>query len=470
MDYRFRSLVVVLAFAFPVLVSAGYADLPPPPKYTTTTITINGVKSIGTILPSIGNTMAVGKPMMVNAPINLGNGVSANIPLGMKINLLTAATALARAFTTNPLILAAATFTQIAAPFLKEWLDRSRMKTADKSVFTEQKGNFSESFSWDPAAHCKQWNEEGYRTSSFAGLRNNSASSFDILCTVKFVSTDPNNQPMTWSAGTFFRDYLAAPDLPDPLAPTDVAVRMSQSSLPEQLALESPVPLPVQGIVINPDSSGDPQAMRVALSDPMPIPGTSNYSYSAVDIVPSPTTDNPYRVDVRPVTVTSSSSQRQGNQSLPMSSGSGTSTSSSSGTVTNSPGTTSTPSTTPVSIIPPVVPSVVPPVVLSSDPETPPPADSDLCLLHPEVLACQVLDVPVVEGLEVKSVPITFEADTGWGSGAGKCPDAVNLVSGFGVQYSISSICDFMSGIKPVVLAIAWLSAAFIILGLKGNN
>jgi len=39
-----------------------------------------------------------------------------------------------------------------------------------------------------------------------------------------------------------------------------------------------------------------------------------------------------------------------------------------------------------------------------------------------------------------------------------------------GVLISFEPYCDFMSGIRPVVIAVAWLSAALILLGFGGKG
>lgn len=595
MDNCFRPLVLAVALLFSGIVSAGYADLPPPPKYTTTTITINGVKSVGTILPAIGNTFETGKPLVVQTPINLGGGTTAQLPVGFKINMWSAAALVARAFTTNPLILAAATITSMSAPYIKQWLDNAHIKQDSPGVFKTNNGYHPFPSPSSTGMFCDYISAYGSYFAYFDWV--NGGDQIQPWCVV----TDKNSVTGQFYTRMFSRGYfpadrtLAWADSPDPMPIQDVSDRLSMIQLPEQVALDIGVPLPVADIVLNPDAAGQPQALRVPLSSPVAIPGSPNYSYSAIDVVPDPTVDNPWRVSLNPVTVTTSSSAPVPTAPLPITPGSGFQTSTIPPAVINPAGVTSTPNTTPIPTVPTTPAGVTPgttttgpaygttttstnpttgvttttttgasgsttitfnpatgeksitstgngstpapstvggtsttttdpttgvttttnngPVigttVTTTDPttgvqtsvttgptgsttttfnpatgqktttntgtgSTPAPltqAELDLCILHPDILACSVLGgIPETTTPLVTEVPLTFAVDSGWGSGGGSCPAALHLKSGFGVEYTIKPICDFMSGLKPVVLAVAWLSAAFIILGFKGNT
>lgn len=89
----------------------------------------------------------------------------------------------------------------------------------------------------------------------------------------------------------------------------------------------------------------------------------------------------------------------------------------------------------------------------------------DMCKLYPESLACQKTDEPEVPDLETKEKPITFTPDSGWGPSTGSCPAPRHLVSGTGADFSFTPYCDFMTALRPVLLAVAWLSGAMILIG-----
>lgn len=77
--------------------------------------------------------------------------------------------------------------------------------------------------------------------------------------------------------------------------------------VPDQVANDTPGPLPVGLPSVNPDANGNPQPMTVPTGAPQPVPGTSpqQYRQPATDVVPSPTQTEPWRVDLQPKEVTS---------------------------------------------------------------------------------------------------------------------------------------------------------------------
>lgn len=92
-----------------------------------------------------------------------------------------------------------------------------------------------------------------------------------------------------------------------PSAPTSPATdtdwsRFDTKPVPDQVANDTPGPLPVELPQINPDSTGLPQPVTVPTGDPVPVPETSpqQYKQPVTDVVPSPTQTEPWRVDLRP--------------------------------------------------------------------------------------------------------------------------------------------------------------------------
>ena len=89
----------------------------------------------------------------------------------------------------------------------------------------------------------------------------------------------------------------------------------------------------------------------------------------------------------------------------------------------------------------------------------------DMCKVYPDSLACQKTDEPEVPDLEKIDKPITFAPDSGWGGGSGSCPAPRHLSSATGADFSFTPYCDFMSALRPVFIAVAWLSGAMILIG-----
>lgn len=200
-----------------------------------------------------------------------------------------------------------------------------------------------------------------------------------------------------------FEDSIAALPLPD--------------ALPQAL----PIPLPVEKPILNPsaDPEPKPQPLRVPQGEPQPVPNTSpeQYKTPVVDIVPSPTVDDPWRVDLQPKDVIKNDS-------------------------------------TPIPEGPPDV---------SAKPEDKTPG---LCDMYPDILACAKLelDTPDSDQVREKEIDITLNPDGGWGGGAGSCP-APRHLKGANVDFDLKGVCDALGMLRPIILAFAWLAAAGILVG-----
>ena len=87
----------------------------------------------------------------------------------------------------------------------------------------------------------------------------------------------------------------------------DLANKPMPQTVPQELPY--PTPLPVEQPFINPAPGENPsnRPQRVPTGQPVPIPNTDPQQYRQpyVDIVPAPTPDNPWRVDVKPGETTS---------------------------------------------------------------------------------------------------------------------------------------------------------------------
>jgi hypothetical protein len=87
------------------------------------------------------------------------------------------------------------------------------------------------------------------------------------------------------------------------------------------------------------------------------------------------------------------------------------------------------------------------------------------CNLNPELIMCSKWGTaPTAEKLTLKEVPITIDNKS---LGAGTCPapKSINLSGGQTMSLSYQPECDFATKIKPIILAFAWLTAGFIVIG-----
>lgn len=207
--------------------------------------------------------------------------------------------------------------------------------------------------------------------------------------------------------------------------------------LPDVLPSKLPIPLPVEEPILNPspDPVPVPQPLRVPMGEPQPIPDTvpQKWRTPVVDIVPSPTVNEPWRVDVQPKDL-----DRLDNTPLPE---------------------TYTVPTTPD-----------PDQTTTPKPDAPP--TPGLCELFPDILACAKpkLDTPESQDIETKNVEVQITPDSGWGPSDSSCPPPRIIKAGT-IEFSFQPICDFMHGMRPIVIAMAWIAGAFILVGApKGGD
>lgn len=89
---------------------------------------------------------------------------------------------------------------------------------------------------------------------------------------------------------------------------------------------------------------------------------------------------------------------------------------------------------------------------------TPPEEPKPFCELHPTASACAELGETQDEDLDEESVNVSWSQE---GGAAGACPAPIQI-SVLGTQHAIewTPICQVASGIRPIVIGLAWLSAA----------
>lgn len=241
------------------------------------------------------------------------------------------------------------------------------------------------------------------------------------------------------SSVSFVDNEVTQTELEDKMQPHPVPLGVPQawpSSVPMWWPVQNPILNPTEENPADPSAVPLPTPLRVPQGDPVAVPNTSPQKYTSpvIDIYPSPTLADPWRVDVQPKDVTTLSPD-------------------------------------------PLVPAPVPLTPVPDVDVTP--ADRpvektqeqiDLCKLYPDILGCATpeLDTPVEDPLETQPRDVSFSPQSGWGGGAGSCP-APRHLAGANLDFTFDLACDFMSGIKPVLLAVAGLAAGMIIIGARGG-
>jgi len=190
---------------------------------------------------------------------------------------------------------------------------------------------------------------------------------------------------------------------------------LSSRPLPDAVAVElaaSPAGFPVRPPVLN------PAPVKQPLSDPYLDPKTGKTIQPQIIITPSPTADDPLRVRVDSVTQ---------------------------------------------EIAPAAEPSPGDPVYV---PESEKPTDP--CLENPNRVGC--LDAGEPEEADLEKQNVSFSVTPVSVGGAGSCPPDKVFGAGGRFSFSYKAICDGASMIKPVVIVIAWLLAAYIIAGVRTDQ
>lgn len=98
----------------------------------------------------------------------------------------------------------------------------------------------------------------------------------------------------------------------------------------------------------------------------------------------------------------------------------------------------------------------------------------DPCLAHPDRLGCiEKGEIPEGPDLAESEKTVTITPDSGWGPDTMACPaDIVNTLRSGGavVAYSFKAQCDFADGVRAPVIAIAWVAAVLIALGVGSRG
>lgn len=204
------------------------------------------------------------------------------------------------------------------------------------------------------------------------------------------------------------------------------------SKLPDAIPLELPVDLPI----INPSPALEPQPLFVPTGNPVQNPSfdpdkavspqNQPYVQPGIRVIPAPTQSNPWQVDVQPV-------------DRPVAS-----------------------------------PNPNPEPSMEGDPNTedkPKEDQRDLCEKNPDILACAKLDTPDDQDIPASEKPISITPDSGWGPDGGTCPaPKVIMTQGRSIPIPFDLFCTYMQGMRPIIIAMAWLSAAFILIGAREGN
>ena len=257
-----------------------------------------------------------------------------------------------------------------------------------------------------------------------------------------FISK-PNDQPAECPQGwTSTPAGCVSPALTQPQFIEELAPLNSPAwPMPETVPKELPpgTPLPVDDPFINPAPGPNPghRPLFVPTGDPLPnpnydpnaqpSPANQPYIQPGIRVLPSPTPDYPWRVDIQP---------------------------------TQRPVPTADPS-----------PEPTPEDAPNPGDKPTPQEQQSLCEKHPDIVACaktgSVEAVPVAN----QDKQLAINKDTGYGPESGTCPaPKTATVMGQPLAFKYDLLCDFAGYIKPLLIAFAWLSAALTFFGFSRKD
>lgn len=210
---------------------------------------------------------------------------------------------------------------------------------------------------------------------------------------------------------------------------------VTKNPMPDSVPAEIPSPLPVEVPQIVPMfiPTGNPVPNPAYDPNAAPSPANQPYTQPGVNVEPASSPSSPWQVDVQPV---------------------------------NRPVASPNPNPDPV---PNTNPDGTPKPNPGDKPREATDAEKqDLCEKHPDIVACQKLDEVKDVDLQSKEKPISITPDSGWGAEDAACPAPRILhVQGREIPIPFDLFCTYMRGIRPIIIAMAWLSAAFILVGAR---
>lgn len=436
-------LWLLVALLFSGSAFAGYAQLAPPSGWVAGTATKpafyraaanDGFDPAG-VAHVAGSIGVAGKAIKVPAALQ----VAAN-----------AAQFLAPVVISNPALATAAVVAAWLAPVGLQWIagqgwavpDASSVESDGSEYSTTAPGtNAGTGWKPSPQAACDAVTQ--LVIPAYVGHVTAAVSADGFYCNLKFdgnpwTGTSIGKRASACAAGWFYTSSGACVKTREYTKQSNDAASDLLKGVPMPAEIPSvlpslvpqPVPVPVQAPQLDPTPQwvpmGDPVRNPAYKPDAAPSPENQPYLQPGIRVVPRPTPDSPWQVDLQP-------------QDRP-------------------------------------VPSSTPDPAVRPDPDggaggpsdgKPGTASDDFCALHPNVLACQTLGSPGdATPIPNRDAPISIQPDGGWGPSDGTCPQSRYLhFFGRSVELPFTQVCAFARGVRPFFLGFAWLTAAMALFG-----
>lgn len=200
--------------------------------------------------------------------------------------------------------------------------------------------------------------------------------------------------------------------------------------LPDLAPMPADVPAEADDYIPLPMQNPELEPVRVPMGAPVPVANTNPQAYDqpVADVWPAPSTDEPFRVDVQPGTVRGTSP-------------------------------------TGVTDVEHLGGGAAPPAEPASSP--------GLCAEFPDIAACQRLGVATSPGaIPTQDVPLTFDSPVSFGPSDAACPAPRVMQTSLAgsLELSYEGACMFADGVRPIVIAMAYLASIFAFFGIGSRD
>jgi len=302
---------------------------------------------------------------------------------------------------------------QIVGPWSDTRSGACQLASGAFNTFVRGLGYSEGNLSWESGLQCKS----AWRASGGAWQYGTQSITTGTCATGWYVTTGGCVQSPSFT--------------PVPVTPQEVEDGMANKPLPPVVPQGVPYPLdPSSPYIFNPDANNPPNAqpLRVPQGLPRPVPNTNpqQYQQPVTRYVPAPTVAEPTRLDAQPENVTG---------------------------------------TSPTGI---------------TSPTTPPPSSTDgkepdkfdLCKEHPDVLACQKVELDTPDGQIPKETrDVSFTPENVGGGGSCPADSFVHLTStGQTLKaWDWTATCNYFLPIRAIVMTLAAFSALLIVLPGSGR-
>jgi len=117
-------------------------------------------------------------------------------------------------------------------------------------------------------------------------------------------------------------------------------------------------------------------------------------------------------------------------------------------------------------------PQTIPSQATDTATGTTPKEKPSFCKENPQSIACSELGELEDEEITPDERPFHITPESPWGQGSASCPtpETQTLRTGAMVTFSYQPTCDFFSSIRPAVIAVAFLAALYIALGIPAGK